>query len=104
MEACFQEVPDFKPYSAHQPAQPLNEQRGAKTSMLSEDQRALVARADRLDYERPDRIDDDTLNRSIWAQTRPTDRYPEEFMGAHGKGLAALGLKLSEEPDDDDDE
>jgi YVTN family beta-propeller protein len=104
MEACFQETPDFKPYSAHQPAQPLNEQRGAKTSMLSEDQRVLVARADRLDYERPDRIDDDTLNRSIWAQTRPMDRYPEEFMGAHGKGLAALGLKLSEEPDDDDDE
>jgi hypothetical protein len=31
------------------------------------------------------------------------DRYPEEFMGAHGKGLAALGLKLSEDPDDDDE-
>ena len=36
------------------------------------------------------RIDDDTLNRAIWAQTRPGERYPREFMGAHGKGLKVM--------------
>jgi len=105
MEDCFQDTPDLTPYAAHQPAQPLNEKRGArKTSQLSPDEQAAVARADRLNFEAPDRIDDDTLNRSIWAQTRPGERYPEEFMGAHGKGLAALGLKLDETLDDDDDD
>lgn len=106
MEQCFQDTPDLTPYSSHQPAQPLNEKRSTakKTAQMTIDEQAAVARADRLNFDAPDRIDDDTLNRSIWAQTRPGERYPEEFMGAHGKGLAALGLKLDQDLDDDDDE
>ncbi len=38
--------------------------------------------------------DMDRLNRAIWEATRPGERYPSAFAGAHGKGLAKKGLKL----------
>ncbi len=110
MEDCFTTQPDFAPYVSLTPAQKLNEKRPAakkKTGFwppfpVGDDR--LTAQFEALDFSAPDRIDDDTLNRAIWAQTRPGERYPREFMGAHGKGLKALGLRLDPEADDDDDE
>jgi hypothetical protein len=111
MEDCFTTVPDFTPYVALTPKQKLNEKRPAAAKKkvglwppfpVGDDR--LTARFEALDFSGPDRIDDDTLNRAIWAQTRQGERYPSEFMGAHGKGLKALGLVLDPDADDDDDE
>jgi YVTN family beta-propeller protein len=110
MEDCFTTQADPTPYVALTPKQKLNEKRPAaakkKTGFwppfpVGDDR--LTAQFEALDFSGPDRIDDDTLNRAIWAQTRPGERYPREFMGAHGKGLQALGLRLDPEAEDDDD-
>ncbi len=109
MEDCFTTEADLTPYVALTPKQKLNEKRppaAKKTGFwppfpVGDDR--LTAQFEALDFSGPDRIDDDTLNRAIWAQTRPGERYPREFMGAHGKGLKALGLVLDPEADDDDE-
>ena len=109
MEDCFTTEADLTPYASLTPVQKLNEKRPAapkKTGLwppfpVGDDR--LAARFEALDFSGPDRIDDDTLNRAIWAQTRPGERYPSEFMGAHGRGLKALGLVLDPEADEDDD-
>ncbi len=39
-------------------------------------------------------VHEDQLNRFIWHEHRGWDApYPEEFAGAYGKGLEALGLE-----------
>jgi YVTN family beta-propeller protein len=110
MEDCFTTQADLTPYAALTPKQKLNEKRppaakktGFWPPFLIGDDR-LTAQFEALDFSGPDRIDDDTLNRAIWAQTRPGERYPREFMGAHGKGLKALGLQIDPEAGDDDDD
>ncbi len=110
MEDCFTTQADLTPYAALTPKQKLNEKRppaakktGFWPPFLVGDDR-LTAQFEALDFSGPDRIDDDTLNRAIWAQTRPGERYPREFMGAHGQGLKALGLQIDREAGDDDDE
>jgi YVTN family beta-propeller protein len=110
MEDCFAKTPDMTPYKALIPDSPLNEKRpSVKTAsdwtpgiFLSAEER-LERRFAKLDFSVPDVIDEDVLNRAIWAQTRPGEAYPAAFAGAHGKGLAALGLSLNPEVDDDDD-
>ena len=110
MEDCFTTQADLTPYVCLTPKQKLNEKRppaAKKTGFwppfpVGDDR--LTAQFEALDFSGPDRIDDDTLNRAIWAQTRPGERYPREFMGAHGKGLKALGLRLDPEAADDDDD
>ena len=109
MEDCFATVPDFTPYKCLTPDQKLNEPRPkakAKTASWmpwrSSEER-LAERFSRLDFSAPDLIHEDTLNRAIWSETRPGERYPSEWAGAHGRGLKALGLVLDPELDDDDD-
>jgi hypothetical protein len=61
-----------------------------------------------MDFSKPDRIEDDALNRYIWHSIKGDASYPAEFVGGHGKGLSALGLELApkqaDADDDDDDE
>jgi len=40
--------------------------------------------------------------KSCRMETRPGERYPAEFAGAHGKGLKALGLTLTALGKDED--
>ena len=57
------------------------------------------------DFEGFDRADEDTLNRILWHAVRGAEvPYPAELAGAHGTGLAGLGLILTGEGDDDDDD
>ena len=51
---------------------------------------------------KPDLIDEDALNRAVWMETRPGERYPAEYAGPHGKGLKALGLTLGDLDQDDE--
>jgi hypothetical protein len=58
----------------------------------------------KLDLSKPDRINDDALNRVLWHAMKGSDApYPAEFAGAHGRGLGPLHLKLDRVGKDDDD-
>jgi hypothetical protein len=49
----------------------------------------------RLPLGRPDAADEGTLNRILWHAAKGAEaRCPAELAGAHGRGLAALGLWL----------
>ena len=109
MEDCFTDQADLAPFTHLVPGTPLNETRakakpktaGWLPTRTSDE--LILARMERMDFSRPDLIHEDTLNRAIWTQTRPGERYPAEWAGPHGRGLAALGLVLDPELDDDDD-
>jgi DNA-binding beta-propeller fold protein YncE len=83
MEACFTSKPDLRPYTALPSNIPLDEMNPPKAT-------ATVA----MDFSRPDRIDDDALNRILWEAARPGVPYPAQLVGAHGKGLGRLGLRV----------
>jgi hypothetical protein len=93
MTECFTSRPDLRPYTCLPNIVPLDQ--GLK--------KATAAASFPLD--RPDAIDDDAFNRAVWASVKgPLAPYPEEYAGAHGKGLAALGLRAdatAEEWEDD---
>lgn len=109
MEDCFAEKANLEPFQHLVPSTPLNEARpkpkpktaGWLPTRTSDE--LVIARMEKMDFSRPDLIHEDTMNRATWLQTRPGERYPAEWAGAHGRGLAALGLVLDPELDDDDD-
>ncbi len=92
MSECFTRASDLRPYAALQNRIPLDERNPKKTAGARE-----------FDLRAPDRIDDDAFNRVIWSSVRGDEPYPAAFAGAHGRGLAALGLKLGAADEDDDD-
>ena len=59
------------------------------------------------DLKRPDRVNDHEFNLILWHAAKGMHvPYPIEFAGAHGKGLADLGLAPdpdAEEEDEDED-
>ncbi|MBI5865151.1 MAG: hypothetical protein HZB38_11710 [Planctomycetes bacterium] len=107
MLACFSETPDLKPYDCLPNSVPLA-QMNKQAALLPPRERELARASAAMDLTKPDRADEDTLNRILWHAAKGVDSpYPSELAGAHGRGLKALGLKLSEttdglEPDDDD--
>ena len=103
MGDCFQNTPDLTPYQCLTPEFPLDLPKGAANPKTHAEKK-LAARVAKFDFSKPDLIDEDALNREIWRQTRPGERYPAEYAGAHGKGLKALGLKLTDVDGDGDDD
>lgn len=103
MTECFTDTPDFTPYTCLPNIIPLDEMAG--DSGIYYGMMGIAGPDDPNDppFSRPDNINDDELNRVLWAVAKPGVPYPEEFAGPHGKGLAALGLMLSGEDEDDDD-
>jgi DNA-binding beta-propeller fold protein YncE len=131
MTACFTDTPDAKPYSAIIPQVPIDEVTSAKPkrpagpgdgnappsqkSSPAKNKQALAAERDldlyamtaAQDLSKPDLADEQTLNLVLWhAANGLGARYPAEYAGAHGAGLAELGLQLdmfADQDDDDDD-
>lgn len=108
MTDCFTETPDARVYELRENTVPLCEL-NPKTSALPPRERVLAEASAALPLAKPDQADEDTLNRILWHAAKGADAaYPAEWAGAHGRGLAALGLKLAEgvqeDEDDDDDE
>jgi hypothetical protein len=103
MEDCFTTTPDFTPYECVSNTVALDEHNPPKHAM-SAPERELADAVDQMDFTRPDRADSDKLNRLIWLASGRTDPYPAEFCGAHGRGLAALHLKLDGTDSDGDDD
>ena len=101
MEDCFQDTPDFTPYTCLVPEFPLAVPKSAPMPPRTRAEKKLAARISALDFSKPDVIDEDALNRSQWMETRPGECYPAAYAGPHGKGLKALGLTLADFDDDD---
>lgn len=100
---CFTNVPDFTPYTALANNVPLTEG-VASSSALSSKERYWARKIQKLDFSRPDRINDDLFNRYIWFTIKGDAPYPAEFVGGHGKGLKQLGLVLDKAQEGDDDD
>ncbi|HWE03794.1 MAG TPA: alkaline phosphatase family protein [Tepidisphaeraceae bacterium] len=101
MTDCFTDKPDLRPYAAKANQIPLDELNG-KVAELSDSAARWAKASAKQNFEEPDRVDDDTMNRILWFSVKGETAYPKEFAGAHGKGLPALHLKLDRKVDSDD--
>ena len=101
MFECFTNVPNFAAYTALPNNIPLTENVVAST--MSPKQRYYAKKVQKMDFSRPDRINDDVFNRYIWHSIKGDAPYPAKFVGGHGKGLKQLGLVLVKNAKDDDD-
>jgi phospholipase C len=81
MSDCFQAKPNLAPYRARPNNVRLDETNPSRSTMK------------RLDLRRPDLADENVFNRQLWTLAKPGTRYPAHLAGAHGKGLAARGLR-----------
>jgi hypothetical protein len=101
---CFTNVPNFAPYTALPSNINLAEGTGG-TAALSPKERHWKKQLAKMDFTKPDRINDDLFNRYIWFTIKGDAPYPAKFVGGHGRGLKQLGLMLDknavEENDDD---
>jgi YVTN family beta-propeller protein len=97
---CFCNTPDFAPYTAL-PNQ-IDLVSGGR-SRLSSKARHYFRKVQKMDFSKPDRIEEDAFNRYIWHSIKGNVRYPSEFVGGHGKGLKELGLILASPSKDKDD-
>jgi hypothetical protein len=103
MTDVFTSEPDFTPYEARDANIPLDEL-NPELSALEGEALHWAKRSLEQDFEHLDATDEDTHNRIIWfAAKGPDVPYPAEYAGAHGKGLADLGLVRDERFLDDDD-
>ncbi|MGQ9879802.1 MAG: alkaline phosphatase family protein [Armatimonadota bacterium] len=94
MTACFTDEPDFTPYTALPNRVPLDEL-NPPLSSLNRQEQYWALRSICLPLEKPDQCDEDLLNRILWHAVRGVAvPYPQEYAGAHGKGLAVRGLIL----------
>lgn len=97
MTACFTSKPDFRPYKAlpvnvpldelNPPANTLNET-GRKWAELSQTIPPEWSGKRTLEH-------DKLLNRIIWYAMKGDQPYPEEWEGAHGRGLKGRNLILT---------
>jgi hypothetical protein len=95
MTECFTETPDFTPYKARPATIPLDQLNPARVSLRPKE-RSLADLSMQQDFSKPDRVDDDAMNRILWHAVKGVDEpYPAEWAGAHGKGLKGLNLKLT---------
>ncbi len=100
MFECFTNVPDFTPYTALRNNVDLASGATA-TGALSPKQSYWAKRLAKMDFSKPDRINEDVFNRYIWFTVNGDAPYPAKFVGGHGKGLKQLGLVLDRGGDDD---
>jgi YVTN family beta-propeller protein len=110
MTACFTDEPDLTPYDALPNRIPLDEANPSAEGLHGL-ARELAEASTEMDFTVFDAVDEDLLNRVLWHAAKGVDApYPVALAGAHGKGLAKLGLRLAgpgewagQVIDDDDD-
>jgi hypothetical protein len=98
----FTNVPNFTPYTALRNNVPLTEGVGIGGS-LTRKQRYYANKVEKMDFSKPDRINDNLFNRYIWHSIKGDAPYPAKYVGHHGRGLKAL-IMVKVPKDDDDDE
>lgn len=106
MFECFTNTPDFTPYTRLPNNVPLTEGVLAARAPVTRKDRYWAKQLKKMDFTRPDRINDDLFNRYIWYTIKGNAPDPAQFVGGHGKGLKQLGLVLDKrfaEGNDSDD-
>jgi YVTN family beta-propeller protein len=93
MTECFTTKPDFTPYKAL-PIKYAIDELNKPLEQLKGKQRVWADKSLEQDWSKPDRIDEDAANRILWFAMKGDAPYPAEWVGAHGRGLSALGLRL----------
>jgi len=99
---CFTNLPDCTPYTALPNNVDLASGTGGGAT-LSPKQKSWAKKLQKMDFTKPDRINEDTFNRYIWFTVKGDAPYPAKYVGGHGKGLKPLGLLLLKTPKPDDD-
>jgi len=97
MTKCFQNQPNLAPYKALPANFALNETPKPKKEQSAAEQRwrSILATVPIQRTGMKTEKDEDNLNRFVWHDTRGWQTpYPEEWAGAHGRGLEKLGLKI----------
>ncbi len=102
MEACFTNRPDRTTFKSLMNRVPLDEM-NPPISALSGTALNLAMMSSRLPLARPDRADEETLNRILWHSARGAAAFPASVSGAHGTGLRARGLRNLDKSAPDDD-
>jgi YVTN family beta-propeller protein len=100
---CFINVPDFTPYTALPNNVDLTEGVVARKAEVTPKDSYWARKLKKMDFSRPDRINDDVFNRYIWYTIKGDIPYPARFVGGHGKGLKELGLVLDKHAKVEDD-
>lgn len=106
MSECFQEVPDYTPFTCLTSEIALNETNPDPKNAPGKMQSRLAPKTYHLDFSKPDCIDEDALvfSQWEWSTVRGEEPFPVAYFGAHGKGLKALGLRLDPNVTEDEDE
>ncbi len=104
MSDCFTNTPNLATFTALPANIDLTEMNPKKSALgPAELHWALVSEAQ--DLERVDAANEDQFNRVLWHAAKGANTpYPEQYAGAHGKGLAPLGLTLDKAASDEEDE
>ncbi|MDO3643623.1 alkaline phosphatase family protein [Mucilaginibacter sp. L3T2-6] len=105
MNDCFQESPDYTPYTTLTPAVAINEMNPPKQKIGSKTTKRLAPLTEKMDFSKPDLNDKDALlfSEYLWSTIHGDKPFPKKYFGAHGKGLKALGLQIDPQYKDDDD-
>lgn len=105
MNECFQEQPDYTPFTCHTSDVALSETNPDAKAAPSKTQSKLAPKTLDLDFSQPDLIDDKALVYSewVWSTVHGDEPFPIAYFGAHGKGLKKLGLKLDPNVIENDD-
>jgi len=102
MTDCFTSKPDFTPYGCLTNQIALDEM-NKSTAELQGEELHWALKSLELPLDDVDQADEDTFNRILWHSVKGVNApYPNEFAGAHGKGLCALRLVLSGDEEGDD--
>jgi len=104
MTDCFVKTPDFKGYTALTPRVEINEMNPAKNKM-SKTTAMLATYTQRMDFSKPDLIDNDALifSKYIWSTIYVDRPFPKKYFAVQPKNLRALGLQLSSKAKGGDD-
>jgi autotransporter-associated beta strand protein/YVTN family beta-propeller protein len=99
---CFTNAPNFTPYTALTNNVDLASGT-AGAAPLSRKKKAWASKLQKMDFSKPDLINEDTFNRYIWFTVKGDAPYPAKYVGGHGRGLKARGLVLTKAGPRDDD-
>ena len=104
MTDCFQSEPNLEPFDALDANVPVNQTAKPKSEQAAIERkwREILATVPIERTGMKTEVDEDNLNRFIWHEVRGWGTpYPADWAGPHGRGLATLGLKISEEAEED---
>ena len=104
MTDCFKDTPDYTTYNCLTPTIAINEMNPPKEKLPKTAAR-LAPLTQKMDFSKPDLIDEDALlfSKYLWSVAHGEKPFPNKYFGTQEKNLKTLGLKVDTEFEDDDD-